>query len=458
MSRVSPPVRQGDELTLQIVDLAFGGQGVARVSGYVVFVDNALPDETVRARIRRVRQGYADAESLEIVAPSSLRVAPPCRYYGECGGCDLQHLARPAQAEAKRGQVTALLRRVAGLSDAPVREAVAAGDPLLYRFRIDFDWGASREGRSGLGLHRARHPADIVPVETCLLIPEAANRIRAFLERRAAEKGLAPRDPRRRLGLLRRAGIQVARTTGEILLTLETQRGDPPALLDLARETARAFPRIVGIVRREHDRHGRSFGASILHGRDHLFEEVDGDRMKIPAGAFFQPNATAWGLLRGAVEKELEAERGETVLELYCGVGFFTLAMARRCQQVVAIDVSREAVAAARDNAARAGLGNVRWLCRDAGEGLAELLEETRFDAILLDPPRTGLPPGAARVLARTAARRIVYVSCDPATLARDLGILVGEGSFRLRSVVPLDLFPQTHHVECVVRLERSAA
>src|SRR5439155_18790555 len=138
--------------------------------------------------------------------------------------------------------------------------------------------------------------------------------------------------------------------TGEILLTLETQRGDPPALLDLAGATARAFPRLVGIVRREFDRRERSVGASILHGRDHLFEDVDGDRMKIPAGAFFQPNATASGLLRSAVQKELEPGRQETVLELYCGVGFFTLAVARHCRQVVAIDVSREAVAAGRDN------------------------------------------------------------------------------------------------------------
>ncbi len=424
------------------------------MSGFVVFVDNALPDEIARVRIRRVRHGYAEAESLEIVAPSSRRVAPPCGYYGECGGCDLQHMARQAQAEAKRRQVTTLLQRVAGLSDPPVRDVVATGDPLQYRFRIDFDWGAAGDGTSRLGLHRADRAADIVPVETCLLVPEAANRIRAFLERRAAEKDLAPRDRRRR-GLMRRAGIQMARTTGEILITLETERGDPPALLDLARETARAFPRVVGIVRREYDRHDRSVGASILHGREHLFEEVDGDRMKTPGAASFQPNATAWSVLRSAVLRELAPGPDETLLELYCGVGFFTLPVARRCGQVVALDASREAIAAARDNAARAGLGNVRWLCRDAGEGLAELLEGTRFDAILLDPPRTGLPRAAARVLARTAARRIVYVSCDPATLARDLRILVEAGSCRPRSVVPLDLFPQTHHVECVVRLER---
>ena len=457
MNRETPPVREGDELTLPIADLAFGARGVARISGFVVFVDGALADEVARVRIRRVRHGYAEAECLEILSRSPRRADPPCRHFGECGGCDLQHLDREAQAAAKGRQVAALLLRVAGILDPPVGEAVAAGDPVQYRFRIDFDWGAGADGRSRLGLHRSGRPGEIVPVETCLLVPEPANRIRAFLERRATEKGLAPRQPRRRRGLLRRAAIQVARTTGEILLTLETERGDPPALSDLARETARAFPRIVGIVRREHDRRGRNVGASILYGRDHLFEDVDGDRMKIPAGTFFQPNATAWPLLRRTVLEALEIGPDETVLELYCGTGFFTLPAARRCRQVVALEVSREAIAAARDNAARAGIGNVRWLCRDAAEGLAGLLEGTGCDAVLLDPPRMGLPRAATQILARSRARRIVYASCDPATLARDIRILVEEGRCRLRSVVPLDLFPQTHHVECVARLERSA-
>jgi 23S rRNA (uracil1939-C5)-methyltransferase len=458
MTPAAAPVSVGDEIRLEITDLAFGGRGVARASGFVVFVAGALPGELVRVRVRRVRPGYAEGQCLEILAPSPDRVAPPCRHYGECGGCDLQHLSRPAQAEAKRLQVQALLRRLAGLDTPPVRAIQPAGDATGYRFRMDFDWGTESGGRPALGLHRAGRPTEILSIETCLLIPEPANAIRARFAQSTAERGLPPWDARRRRGLMRRLGIQMARATGEILITLETGRGDPPALGELAREVAHDFPRVVGIVRREFDRQDRPRGESILHGRDHLFEDVGGDRFKIPAGAFFQPNATAWSALREVVLRELEPGPEETFLELYCGVGFLTLPLARRSRLVVALDASREAVTAARDNAARAGVGNIRFLCRDAGVALTGLLQESRFDALLLDPPRAGLPRPAALSLARAPVRRMVYVSCDPATLARDLKILSGEGDWTVRSIVPLDLFPQTHHVECVARVDRTGS
>jgi len=451
----SPPVRVGDDLRVEIVDLAFGGRGVARSSGFVVFVKGALPGERARVRVRRVHPGFAEAECLAILQPSPDRVAPPCRHFGECGGCDLQHLSHRAQAEAKRLQIEALLKRVADLGSPAVRAAVPVGDPTQYRFRMDFDWGTGADGRPVLGLHRAGRAAAILPIQVCHLMPDAANRIRELFGRGVAEKGLTAWDARRRKGLMRRLSIQMARVTGETLITLETGRGDPPALGDLARAVARAFPRVVGIVRREFDRNDRLVADSILHGRDHLFEEVGGDRFKVPAGAFFQPNATAWSALREVVAEELEPSENDTILELYCGVGFFTLPLARRCRRIVALDSSREAAAAARDNAARSGIANARLVCGDAGEGLPGLLKEERFDAVLLDPPRTGLPRPVARALSRADARRLVYVACDPGTLARDLKVLTREGPWRLRSVSPLDLFPLTHHVECVARLDR---
>ncbi len=181
---------------------------------------------------------------------------------------------------------------------------------------------------------------------------------------------------------------------------------------------------------------------------------MEGDRLKVPAGAFFQPNAPGAARLRQEALSALDAGAHESILELYCGVGFFTLPVARRALQVTGLDVSREAVAAARDNAARAGLGNTRFLCRDVEESLPDLLRETGPDALLLDPPRAGLPQAAARSIAAAQVARVVYVSCDPATLARDIRLL-GEGGLKLRSVTPLDLFPQTHHLECVARLER---
>lgn len=455
---MTPPAgtpRRGEDLTLDIVDLAFGGRGVGRVSGFVVFVEGALAGERVRARILRVKAGYAEAATTQVLSASPERTDPPCRHYGACGGCDLQHLSPAGQAEAKGRQLKAMLQRLAGLADPPVAPAVAAGDPTGYRFRMDFDWATGPDGGPILGLHRAGRPAEILPLDRCLLMPDEANRIRDCAADRSRRLGLSAWDARRRRGLLRRLGLQMARGTNEVLITLETGRGDPPALGELGRDLARSFPRVVGVVRREFDRFDRPAGESILVGRDHLFEQVEEDRLKVPAGAFFQPNATGAVRLRQEAMAALEAGAHDSVLELYCGVGFFTLPVARRSRQVTAIDVSREAVAAARDNAARAGLGNTRFLCRDVEDALPDLLREGGPDAVLLDPPRTGLPGAAARAIAAAAVARVVYVSCDPSTLARDIRIL-GEGGLRLRSVTPLDLFPQTHHLECVASLERA--
>ena len=455
MSHPGTPLRLGEEVTLEIADLAFGGRGVARVSGFVVFVKGALPGESVRVRVGRVRAGYAEGDCLEVLRPSPDRIVAPCRHYGECGGCDLQHLSPPAQAEAKRLQVVAILRRVGGLDEPPVQDALQAGEPTMYRFRMDFDWGVGPGGRPALGLHRAGHPDEITPIERCLLMPDLANEVRVFVGRRAQALRLQAWDAKRRRGLLRRVGIRMARSTGEILVILETGRGDPPALLQLARDLPRSFPRIVGVVRREFDRHDRPSGESILQGRDHLFEQVEGDRLKVPAWAFFQPNAAAAGALRAAVLEALVPGAGEAILELYCGVGLFTLPVARAARQAVAVDMSREAVSAARDNAASAGLSNTRFLCRDVVDALPGLLRESPWDAVLLDPPRTGLAPAATEAIGNADIQRVVYVSCDPATLARDLRLMLRHGRMVLRSVRPLDLFPQTHHVECVARLER---
>jgi 23S rRNA (uracil1939-C5)-methyltransferase len=456
MSRREATPRRGEEVTVDIVDLAFGGRGVGRVAGFVVFVEGALPGESVRARVERVKSGYAEAVAVRVLSRSPERIDPPCRHYGECGGCDLQHLSPAAQAEAKGLQVRGMLVRLAGLADPRVEPAVVAGTPTAYRFRMDFDWGTGSDGRPILGLHRAGRPAEILPLERCLLMPDQANAIRRFAAERARRLGLAAWDRKRRRGLLRRLGLQMAQGTGEVLVTLESGRGDPPALSELARDLVHAFPRVVGVVRREFDRLDRLVGESILLGRDHLFEQVEGDRLKVPAGSFFQPNAPGASRLRQVVLAALDAGAHESILELHCGVGFFSLPVARRARQVTGLDVSREAVAAARDNAARAGLGNTTFLCRDVEDSLPELLRETRPDALLLDPPRTGLPKAATHAVAAAAVARVVYVSCDPATLARDIRLLGEEGGLRLRSVTPLDLFPQTHHLEAVARLERA--
>jgi 23S rRNA (uracil1939-C5)-methyltransferase len=450
------PITAGDEVNLEVVDLAFGGRGVARTAaGLVVFVTGGLPGEAVRARVDRIRKGYADATCLEVLRASSARAVPPCGHYGSCGGCDLQHLAPGEQARAKRAQVEALLARVAGCADAPVRETVTVGEPLAYRFRMDFDWGVDAAGAAALGLHRRDRPAEIVPIADCRILPDAGNSVRNWIAEQAGERGLGSGGGTGHRGLLRRVGVQMGRATGEILVTLETGRGGSKALVLLARDLMRRHAGVVGVVRRMAAAPGRPEQAMVLVGRDHLFEGVDGDRLLVPAGAFFQPNVFSLARLRREAVDLLDPRPDESILELFCGVGYFTLELARRSASVLAVEGSREAVAAARRNAADAGIGNARFLCREVSEAMPDLLRRGGWGALLVDPPRSGLPPGAAADLVRSGLRRLVYVSCDPGTLARDVRLLASEDGFRVQCVVPLDLFPQTHHVECVALLAR---
>jgi 23S rRNA (uracil1939-C5)-methyltransferase len=445
----------GATLSLDIVDLARGGRGVGRHEGFVVFVPGALPGETVRARIRKVHRAWADAALLDIVVPSRDRRAAPCPHFDRCGGCDLQHLGESGQAEAKRRQVVEALRRIGTLGEVAVAEVRRPGPPLGYRFRMDFDW--RRQGpRDVLGLHRRGSAEEVIPVDPCLLAGPVTTGIAAWIGPAAARAGLSALDAARDRGLLRRLTVQEARGTREVLVTLDTGRGDPPALPALAQDLVRRFPRVVGVVRREHARDGHFLSASILAGRDVLEEELDGDRFRIPAGAFFQPNPEGSLEMRRAAVEALASSPGDRVLELFAGVGFLSVAAARRGARLTTVESDREATTAARENLRRAGAGEAEILHGDVTRLLGDLARRD-WDAVFLDPPRTGLAPEAARLLADIPARRMVYVSCDPGTLARDLGILVRQGSWRLDSVVPFDLFPQTQHIEVVAALDRAA-
>jgi 23S rRNA (uracil1939-C5)-methyltransferase len=451
--RAGSPPREGDLLDLELTDLAYGGRGVGRVQGFVIFVEGGLPGEIVRVRVRRTRRGYAEGTVVSVVRASPDRTLPRCEHYGECGGCDLQHLAMEAQAREKGRQIGAVLTRLAGIEDPPVHETLLPGEPWGYRFRMDFDWNRAPDGRPRLGLHRRGRRAEIFGLRTCHLMPPEAIRIALGVASLAANRRLSARDRKLGRGLLRRLGLLEAQSTGEILIELETGRGDPPELKGLALEIVRRYPRVVGVVRHEVDRAGRAAGESILAGRDHLFAQVDKDRFQVPSGAFFQPNAHGVSVLRQQAMAALGPEPTDAVLELYGGVGLFTMELARRCGTVTAVEGSRAAITAARENLARGGLHGVRLIAQDVGEALPHLLKERTWDGVLVDPPRVGLGAEVARALAESRVGKIAYVACDPATMARDIRILMERGKFVVRSVVPLDLFPQTHHIECVTSL-----
>jgi len=453
--RARPPVKKGEEVALTIDRLAYGGRGVGRVDGFVVFVPEVAPGDRVRARPWRIKSGYAEADLAAVDVPSALRAVPPCPHFGPCGGCIWQHVAYEAQTAAKEDIVRDSLAHLGGVRDVEVRPIIAMADPWRYRNKMEFAFHPD----GSLGLHRRGAFDRVVAIDACLLQSDAANDILRLVREFADGAGLSRYDARDHTGLLRQVVIREARATGEIMVGVVTTAREVPGLQGLAERLMRAQPRIVGVL------HGLNAGPSdgvplsgltVLAGRGHLIEQLAGLRFRIGLETFFQTNTAQAERLAETVEEFASLGGGETVYDLYCGIGTFALALARRAARVYGIEVAPSAVEGARENAVLNAIPNVEFASGDVRTALPELRRRAAPpDLLVLDPPRSGAGGRVMRRIAEARAPRVIYVSCNPTTLASDLKDLVA-GGYAIRTVQPLDLFPQTYHVECVVLAERS--
>lgn len=444
----------GDLIEVIVAGLAHGGAGVARVEGLVVFVRGGLPGDTVRARIRSRKRAFAEADALEILSPSPRRVTPPCAHFGACGGCHWMDLAYEAQLAHKQAQVSDCLSRIGGLEDIALHPIVPSPHSLGYRNKMEFAFDGVGEGLIA-GLHRADDPSLIEPIVECHLQDAAANRILAWTVAACRESLLSgSRDPSR-AGILRRLILRRG-SDGRFLVIFETRGTSLPQGAELARRLREAYPSVAGVVRTSAP--GEGVGAAdVLSGVGTLREDSGGLVMTVTAGAFLQVNPGQAAQLYRRVEEWADPGAGDDVLDLFCGAGAITLRLGRRARRATGIESSGEAVRCAEENARANGFSNCRFLRSDARRAAVEMARAGRkLDVIVFNPPRTGLTRDLARAAARLGPSRAIYVSCDPATLARDLAWLRKEG-LRTTDAAPFDMFPHTWHVETVARLERSA-
>lgn len=447
------PVRTGAEVVLRIDRLSYGGRGVGRVDGYVVFVPLTAPGDLVRVRITQAKRSFAEAELVEVLEPGPDRVPPPCPYFGPCGGCTWQHLGYEAQLRAKEQIVLESLERLGGLHDLPLLPILPAPAPYHYRNKMEFAF----HPEAILGLHPRGQFDRVLGIERCLLpspvVSEILQAVRTFVRTHR----IPCYDNRTRTGRLRHLLVREGRRTGEILVGLVTAPGEFPERKALAEILAARFPQLRGVVWVQSGSLSdavRVDALEVVWGRDFLEEELGGFRFRVRPETFFQTNTEAAERLVGIALELLDLRGEETVVDLYCGVGTFTLPLAVRTRTTYGIEMVPEAVEAARENARRAGISNVEFLVGDVRLVLPELVQRIGPpDALVLDPPRAGAGGRVMRKIGRSQARRILYISCNPTTLAPDLRELVPFG-YRIRAVQPVDLFPQTYHVETVVLLE----
>jgi 23S rRNA (uracil1939-C5)-methyltransferase len=454
-------------LTLDVTDIALGGKALARHEGRVVFVDRGLPGDVVRARVTRIKRGWAEARLEAVERASERRVAARCPHVGQCGGCRLQELPYDAQCALKERQVRETLVHLGGIAEPSVRALTPAPEVFAYRNKMEFSFAPDEAGAPLLGLHERGTFDRVFALETCLLPSALTVAIARFTQEFAIEHRWRAYHPRRHDGVARILAVRHLPLTGECAVVLIAASDEIPALAEWARGIEALSAEVKTVVfgiNRSRANVAIAEESRPLAGDGVIVERLLGLSFEASVNAFLQTNSRQAEALYAAALAAAGLAGTERVLDLYCGTGTLTLLFARAAREAVGVESVPEAVAAARRNAQRNGIAGATFV---EGEARAVLRQWARGerplpwrdgaaapDVVIVDPPRAGLHPRVVARVAELSPARIVYVSCNPATLARDLKDF-GAAGWRLAEVAPFDMFPHTPHIECVARLER---
>ena len=449
-------LKNGDRIQVKIDDLAFGGKGVARANGLVIFVEGGLPGDEVEARIVKTRGNYAEATVENLIAGSHHRVAPACEHFGRCGGCKWQNLDYSIQKKYKEDQLRKALIHVGGIADPPVEPIIGAKKIYFYRNKMEFSFHIGDKGETLLGLHLSGRFKDIFQLNACHLQSELSNEIVRFVRRRSSELNLPPYHIVNHEGYLRFLVIREGKFTDQVLVNLVTGQGEYDSLKTLSDEIGRRFERVVSVshtINSARANIARGDKEIILYGADHIHEIIGGKRFKISASSFFQTNSYQAQRLYDLAVELARPEKFARMIDLYSGTGTIAIYFSDLVRDVIGVETVSDAVDDARVNAKINGASNVEFILADVEEYMKNAVDNGQeCDLLLLDPPRAGCHPRTLKYLTSMKPRTTVYISCNPATLARDIKLLT-ENGFRLEKAVPIDLFPHTYHIEAVCRL-----
>lgn len=445
---------QGSILELEVVDLSDSGDGVGRWQQRVVFIPDTVPGDVVRARLVHVKKSYAQAKLLSVLTPSCDRIRPACIVADKCGGCQWQVVSYERQLEAKRNQVVQALERIGGFEQPPVEPMLANGDALHYRNKATYPLSRNSEGQVQAGYYR-KGSHRLVNLNQCPVQDERLNPLLAQVKQDIQQRGWSIYNEERHQGRLRHLSLRIGRRTGEILLTLVTTDWRLDGIEEQATLWLEQYPDLVGVALNLNcDRTNRIFGTETrcIVGEPALTEVFAGLQFKIQPTTFFQIYTEQAEALLDVVMQELNPQGEDILLDAYCGIGTLTLPLAQRVQHAIGIEVHAESVVQARQNAQLNQIQNVEFQAGKVEACLSSLAMQPNL--VLLDPPRKGCAAAVLDQLRQLEPAKIAYVSCNPATLARDLKHLCADGKYQLIRVQPADFFPQTAHVECAAFLE----
>jgi len=456
---MSLPVEKNEIYEMRIDALGSNAEGIGRIDGFTIFVEEALPLERVRVRIVKVKKRFAYGKLLEILEKSPHRTEPYCSVAKRCGGCQLQHLNYEGQLAYKTKRVQDDLAHIGGLRGVEVLPTLGMENPLRYRNKAQFPVD-EKDGEIQIGFY-ARRSHRVVNHETCYLQDQRNDEIVRIIRRFLAENAICPYDEETHEGLVRHIFTRIGKTSGEIMVCIVVNgKGLPKE--DLLVAQLREVHGIVSILVNENKEKtnvvlGRKMRT--LWGKDCISDQLDGITFEISPLSFYQVNPVQTEVLYDKVMELAGLSGEETVIDLYCGIGTISLYLSRRAKQVFGVEIVPEAIENARRNAETNGIGNVTFFVGAAEEVIQRLKKAGRIqgDVVVVDPPRKGCDGTLLNTILEIAPEKIVYVSCNPSTLARDLAILCAE-SYEVKVVQPVDQFPMTTNVEVCVLLSRRDA
>jgi 23S rRNA (uracil1939-C5)-methyltransferase len=471
-------VKWGDEIEITVENFASEGKSVARVDGLVVFVAGGVPGDRVRARVTKSKKKFVEAEAVDILSQSPLRVQPRCKHFGTCGGCKWQHVSYAAQLDFKRQHVIDALERIGGFNNVVVNPTLGSPEEFFYRNKMEFSFGdkwvtkeelearnkkqeaGNRSPLFALGLHIPQRFDKVLDIDECYLQSETSYKIVNAVRGFCLDHTLSMYSTFTHTGYLRNLVIRESRRTNELMVNLVTSEDKTEVMQALSARLLERLPSITTIVNNITDRKSQVATGDyekVHHGSGVITERIGRRTYRISANSFFQTNTQQAERLYDTVVRLGEFKPDDIVFDLYSGTGTIALHIADEVKEVVGIEVVDSAIEDARNNASMNQVSNCTFLLGDLRNKLTKdtnwIAKHASPTVMVIDPPRSGMHEKVALEIALLRPERIVYVSCNPATQARDLKLLCSKAPYRINAVQPVDMFPHTYHIENVVAL-----
>ncbi len=453
------PVEKNKEYEFTIESVTSEGMGVSHIDGFCVFIPCTVDGDVVLAKILKVKTGYAYAKLLKIITPSEFRVSAPCPAFSKCGGCQLMHIDYKKQLEIKRDIIENALKRI-GKIDVGVSEMIGADKPYRYRNKMIFPIGIDKNGKKICGFYRERSH-DIIPLDDCLLGDEIISKIIKKVVNFIEKYKITVYNEEQHKGIVRRLFIRYGFNTDEMMVVLSINSKTLPHYDEFAKNISSISPKIKSVILNFNTKKTNAVLGdtnAVIFGKETISDTLCGLKYEISPHSFFQINPYQTEKLYQKALELADISENDKVMDLYCGIGTISLCAAKKAKSVIGVEIVEQAILDARKNAEQNGIKNVTFYAEDASVLVPRLIENGENpDIVILDPPRKGSDEKTLSAIVKARPEKIVYISCNPATLARDLRFLEDNG-YKTKSVCGVDMFSQTMHCEVVCALQRQTS